>query len=126
MEFNPVDEQVLGTTIVKLTVNAVDVDVDDRHAKTPLLWMLRDVLGMRGTKFGCGAGFCAACTVLIDGRNVKSCQTATEHAVGKAVTTVEGASGPGVNAVRDAWHRRNVVQCGYCQPGQTQIGRASC
>jgi len=74
---------------------------------------------MRGTKFGCGAGFCAACTVLIDGRNVKSCQTVTERAVGKGVTTVEGASGPVVNAVRDAWHRGNVVQCGYCQPGQT-------
>ena len=81
--------------------------------------MLRDVLGLHGTKFGCGAGFCAACTVLVDGRNTKSCQTATERAVGKAVTTVEGASGPVVDAVRDAWHRRNVVQCGYCQPGQT-------
>jgi isoquinoline 1-oxidoreductase beta subunit len=104
---------------VKLTVNGVEAVVDDRHANTPLLWVLRDVLGMRGTKFGCGAGFCAACTVLIDGRNMKSCQTATARAVGKAVTTVEGASGPVVNAVRDAWHRRNVVQCGYCQPGQT-------
>jgi isoquinoline 1-oxidoreductase beta subunit len=104
---------------MKLAVNGVEVEVDDRHAKTPLLWVLRDVLGMRGTKFGCGAGFCAACTVLIDGRNMKSCQTATERAVGKAVTTVEGASGPVVDAVRDAWHRGNVVQCGYCQPGQT-------
>src|SRR5882757_1195837 len=104
---------------MKLTVNGAGVEVDDRHAKTPLLWVLRDVLGMRGTKFGCGAGFCAACTVLIDGRNQKSCQTATERAVDKAVTTVEGASGPVVDAVRDAWHQRNVVQCGYCQPGQT-------
>ena len=104
---------------MKLVVNGADVEVDDRHAKTPLLWVLRDVLGLRGTKFGCGAGFCAACTVLIDGRNTKSCQTATERAVGKAVTTVEGASGPVVDAVRDAWHRGNVVQCGYCQPGQT-------
>jgi isoquinoline 1-oxidoreductase beta subunit len=104
---------------VKLTVNDLEVDVDDRHADTPLLWVLRDVLEMRGTKFGCGAGFCAACTVLIDGRNVKSCQTATERAVGKGVTTVEGASGRVVNAVRDAWYRGNVVQCGYCQPGQT-------
>jgi isoquinoline 1-oxidoreductase subunit beta len=104
---------------MKLAVNGVDVEVDDRHAKTPLLWVLRDVLGMRGTKFGCGAGFCAACTVLIDGHNMKSCQTTTERAVGKAVITVEGASGPVVNAVRDAWHRGNVVQCGYCQPGQT-------
>ncbi len=104
---------------MKLVVNGADVEVDDRHAKTPLLWVLRDVLGMHGTKFGCGAGFCAACTVLIDGRNQKSCQTATERAVGKAVTTVEGASGPVVDAVRDAWHQRNVVQCGYCQGGQT-------
>ena len=104
---------------MNLKVNGADVEVDDRHAKTPLLWVLRDVLGMPGTKFGCGAGFCAACTVLIDGRNQKSCQTATERAVGKAITTVEGASGPVVDAVRSAWHRGNVVQCGYCQPGQT-------
>jgi isoquinoline 1-oxidoreductase beta subunit len=104
---------------MKLVVNGADVEVDDRHAKTPLLWVLRDVLGLHGTKFGCGAGFCAACTVLIDGRNMKSCQTATERALGKVVTTVEGASGSVVDAVRDAWHRGNVVQCGYCQPGQT-------
>ena len=104
---------------MKLVVNGAEVEVDDRHAKTPLLWVLRDVLGLHGTKFGCGAGFCAACTVLIDGRNTKSCQTTTERAVGKVVTTVEGASGPVVDAVRDAWHRGNVVQCGYCQPGQT-------
>ena len=104
---------------MKLVVNGADVEVDDRHAKTPLLWVLRDVLGLHGTKFGCGAGFCAACTVLLDGRNMKSCQTTTERAVGKDVVTVEGAEGPVVNAVRDAWYRSNVVQCGYCQPGQT-------
>jgi isoquinoline 1-oxidoreductase beta subunit len=104
---------------MKLVVNGADVEVDDRHAKTPLLWVLRDVIGLHGTKFGCGAGFCSACTVLIDGRNTRSCQTATERAVGKTVTTVEGVSGPAVNAIRDAWHRGNVVQCGYCQPGQT-------
>jgi aerobic-type carbon monoxide dehydrogenase small subunit (CoxS/CutS family) len=104
---------------MQLVVNGADVEVDDRHAKTPLLWVLRDVLGLRGTKFGCGAGLCAACTVLVDGRNTKACQTTTERAVGKAVTTVEGASGTVVDAVRDAWHRGNVVQCGYCQPGQT-------
>src|SRR3977135_2093755 len=108
---------------MKLVVNGADVEVDDRYAKTPLLWVLRDVIGVHGTKFGCGAGFCAACTVLIDGRNTKSCQTTVERAVGKAVTTVEGGAGPPVahvvDAVRDAWHRGNVVQCGYCQPGQT-------
>src|ERR1700749_2505622 len=104
---------------MKLVVNGAELEVDDRHAKTPLLWVLRDVLGMRGTKFGCGAGFCAACTVLIDGKNMKSCQTAAERAVGKSITTVEGASGPVVDAVRNAWCEGNVVQCGYCQPGQT-------
>src|ERR1700737_2291407 len=93
--------------LMNLTVNGVEVEVDDRHAKTPLLWVLRDVLGVHGVKFGCGAGFCAACTVLLDGRNTKSCQTETERAVGKAVVTVEGASGPVINAVRDAWHRTN-------------------
>jgi aerobic-type carbon monoxide dehydrogenase small subunit (CoxS/CutS family) len=106
-------------------VNDAAVEVDDRHVKTPLLWVLRDVLAMHGTKFGCGSGFCSACTVLIDGRNAKSCQTTTARAVGKVVTTVEGASGPVVDAVRDAWYRRNVVQCGYCQPGQTLSARCS-
>ena len=109
---------------MKLAINGAEVAVDDRHAKTPLLWVLRDVLGLRGTKFGCGAGYCAACTVLIDGRNTKSCQTATERAAGKQITTVEGASGSIVDAVRTAWHRGNVVQCGYCQPGQTLAAAA--
>jgi isoquinoline 1-oxidoreductase beta subunit len=104
---------------VKLNVNGADVEVDDRFAASPLLWVLRDVLGLHGTKYGCGIGYCAACTVLIDGRNTKSCQTPAGRATGKAVTTVEGASGPVVDAVRDAWYRGNVVQCGYCQPGQT-------
>jgi isoquinoline 1-oxidoreductase beta subunit len=109
---------------VKLNVNGADVEVDDRFAASPLLWVLRDVLGMHGTKYGCGIGYCAACTVLIDGRNTKSCQTPAGRAVGKAVTTVEGASGPVVDAVRDAWYRGNVVQCGYCQPGQTLAAAA--
>src|SRR5437899_4169681 len=104
---------------MKLSINGADVEVDDRHAKTPLLWVLRDVLGLHGTKFGCGIGYCAACTVLLNGKNTKSCQTPAERAVGKAVVTVESASGPVVDAVRDAWYRGNVVQCGYCQPGQT-------
>ena len=104
---------------MQLTVNGADVEVDDRHESTPLLWVLRDVLGLHGTKFGCGAGFCAACTVLIDGRNEKSCQTPAGRAVGRQITTVEAVAGPVVDAVREAWHRDNVVQCGYCQPGQT-------
>jgi isoquinoline 1-oxidoreductase beta subunit len=109
---------------VKLNVNDADVEVDDRFAASPLLWVLRDVLGLRGTKYGCGIGYCAACTVLIDGRNTKSCQMSAGRAVGKAVTTVEGASGPVIDAVRDAWYRGNVVQCGYCQPGQTLAAAA--
>src|SRR5437660_1848719 len=104
---------------MNLTINGSAVQVDDRHAKTPLLWVLRDVLGMHGTKFGCGVGYCAACTVLLDGTNTKSCQTAAERAVGKSIVTIEGVSGLVVDAVRDAWYRGNVVQCGYCQPGQT-------
>jgi isoquinoline 1-oxidoreductase subunit beta len=104
---------------MRLNVNGADLDVEDRHSTTPLLWVLRDVAGMHGTKFGCGAGFCAACTVLIDGTNVKSCQIPAGRAVGTFITTVEGVSGPVADAVRDAWHRGNVVQCGYCQPGQT-------
>lgn len=109
---------------MKLNVNGADVEVDDRFATSPLLWVLRDVLDMHGTKYGCGIGQCAACTVLIDGRNTKSCQTPAGRAVGTAITTVEGASGPVVDAVRDAWHRGNVVQCGYCQGGQTLAATA--
>ena len=109
---------------MKLNVNGADVEVDDRFAASPLLWVLRDVLGLHGTKYGCGIGYCAACTVLIDGRNAKSCQTPAGRAIGKAVTTVEGASGPVIDAVRDAWHQGNVVQCGYCQPGQTLAAAA--
>ena len=109
---------------MKLNVNGADVEVDDRFAASPLLWVLRDVLDLRGVKYGCGIGFCAACTVLIDGRNTKSCQTPVERAVDKVITTVEGASGPVVDAVRNAWYRGNVVQCGYCQPGQTLAATA--
>ena len=109
---------------MKLAINGSEVEVDDRHSNTPLLWVLRDVVGLRGTKFGCGAGYCAACTVLMDGRNIKSCQTATERTVGKQLTTVEGASGNVADAVRNAWHQGNVVQCGYCQPGQTLAAMA--
>jgi aerobic-type carbon monoxide dehydrogenase small subunit (CoxS/CutS family) len=88
---------------VKLNVNGADVELNDRSAKSPLLWVLRDVLGLRETKYGCGIGYCAACTVLIDGRNTKSCQTPAERAVGTAVTTVEGASattGPRLSMTR--------------------------
>ena len=103
---------------MKLIVNRADVEVDDRLAKTPLLWVLRDVLGLRARSSAAEPDSAPGCTVPVDGRNTKSCQTSTARAVGKAVATVEGASGPVVDAVRNAWHRGNVVQCGYCQPGR--------
>src|ERR1700693_1443331 len=98
----PVVRSEAQEVLMKLTVNGADVEVDDRFAALPLVWVLRDVLGLHGTKYGCGIGYCAACTVLIDGRNTKSCQTPAGTAVGKAVTTVERASGPGVDGVRGA------------------------
>ena len=103
---------------MRLAVNGVDIDVDDRHAKTPLLWVLRDVLRLHGTKFGCGAGFCAACTVLIDGKNTKSCQT-TRACGRQSHHDSRGRRRSRSRRRSDAWHRGNVVQCGYCQPGQT-------
>ena len=120
----PVARPETQEVLVKLNVNGADVEVDDRFAASPLLWVLRDVLGLHGTKYGCGIGYCAACTVLIDGRNTKSCQTPAGRAIEKAITTVEGASGPVVEAIREAWYRGNVVQCGYCQPGQTLAAAA--
>src|ERR1039457_6461783 len=123
-EVFPVARCEAQEVLVKLNVNGADVEVDDRFAASPLLWVLRDVLGLHGTKYGCGIGYCAACTVLIDGRNTKSCQTLAGRATGKAVTTVEGASGPVVEAVLEAWYRGDVVQCGYRQPVQTLAAAA--
>lgn len=92
----------------------VDVDAD-----TPLLWVVRDVLGMTGTKFGCGLGLCGACTVHVNGTAVRSCITPIESVAGQAVTTIEGIGATAVGqATRNAWLKLDVVQCGYCQPGQ--------
>lgn len=92
----------------------VDVDAD-----TPLLWVVRDVLGMTGTKFGCGMGLCGACTVHVDGQATRSCITPVESVEGKAVTTIEGIGATTTGqTVRHAWIKLDVVQCGYCQPGQ--------
>ena len=105
---------------LELTVNGQPhrVDVDP---ETPLLWVLRDHLGLMGTKFGCGVGECGACTVHLAGAAVFSCQVPVERAAGKAVTTIEGL--PEDHPVKRAWVQEQVVQCGYCQPGQ--IMRAS-
>lgn len=94
-------------------IHSVDVDAD-----TPLLWVLRDSIGLTGTKFGCGVAQCGACTVFMDGRPLRSCSLPVS-AVGSAdVTTIEGVSGREAEAVQRAWASRDVPQCGYCQSGQ--------
>lgn len=87
-------------------------------AETPLLWYLRDIAGMTGTKFGCGQALCGACTVHLDGTAVRSCQTRVGDIEGQAVTTIEGLSPDGSHPVQAAWQDLNVAQCGYCQVGQ--------
>jgi isoquinoline 1-oxidoreductase alpha subunit len=84
----------------------------------PLLWAIRDHANLTGTKFGCGAGLCGACTVHLDGEPVRACQTPVGDAAGKHITTIEGLDGRVAGAVQAAWKKLDVVQCGYCQPGQ--------
>lgn len=105
--------------MVQLTVNGksqkIDIDPD-----TPVLWAVREQLGLNGTKFGCGASLCGACTVHIDGEPVRSCVTPLSDAEGKEVTTIEGIAAPDgtLHAVQQAWIKHQVPQCGYCQSGQ--------
>jgi len=84
---------------------------------TPLLWVLRDHLGLTGTKYGCGVGVCGACTIHADGVSVKSCQTHIDEAAGKTFTTIEGLSADASHACQLAWLEEDVAQCGFCQPG---------
>jgi isoquinoline 1-oxidoreductase alpha subunit len=101
----------------KLIVNGRPATVD-APADMPLLWVLRDVLNLRGTKYGCGIGFCGACTVHIGGRAVRSCQTPVSAADNAKITTIEGLSPDGSHPVQVAWAELDVPQCGYCQAGQ--------
>ncbi|MBT8446162.1 MAG: (2Fe-2S)-binding protein [Gammaproteobacteria bacterium] len=94
---------------------ARSVEVD---GNMPLLWFLRDVLELTGTKYGCGMGLCGACTVHLDGSAIRSCQTPISAAIGKSVTTIEGLSSDGTHPLQLAWLEHNVPQCGYCQAGQ--------
>jgi aerobic-type carbon monoxide dehydrogenase small subunit (CoxS/CutS family) len=93
-------------------------------ADMPLLWVLRDELNMTGTKFGCGAGLCGSCTVLVNGEATRSCVTPVSDVVGKKVTTIEGLSDNGRHPVQEAWQTENVAQCGYCQAGQIMSAAA--
>jgi isoquinoline 1-oxidoreductase alpha subunit len=103
--------------IFQLSINghsrAVNVDAD-----IPLLWVLRDHLQLRGTKFGCGRGICGACTVLIDGTATRSCVTAASSVTRQSITTIEGLGAGGLHPVQQAWIDEDVPQCGYCQAGQ--------
>ena len=103
--------------VYELTINdklfSVDVPAD-----MPLLWIIRDEIGLTGTKYGCGVGSCGSCTVLVNGEPVFSCQYVASLATGKKITTIEGLDPEGQHPVQKAWTEVNVPQCGYCQPGQ--------
>jgi isoquinoline 1-oxidoreductase alpha subunit len=102
---------------MKLNVNGTEREVD-APADMPLLWVLRDLMSLTGTKFGCGIAQCGACTVHIDGAPLRSCITPVSAVAGKKITTIEGLSADGQHPVQQAWAELDVVQCGYCQSGQ--------
>ncbi|MBS0583364.1 MAG: (2Fe-2S)-binding protein [Proteobacteria bacterium] len=106
-----------------LDINGKVVDVE-AAPDTPLLWVLRDHLGMTGTKFGCGMALCGACTVYLDGAPARSCTTPLSALAGKKITTIEGLGGKVAGAVQAAWERIDVPQCGYCQSGQVLAATA--
>jgi len=108
---------------MRLTVNGIQHDVD-APADMPLLWVIRDILGMTGTKYGCGMALCGACTVHIDGEARRSCSIPASSAEGKSITTIEGLSDDASHPVQKAWAELDVVQCGYCQSGQIMAAAA--
>jgi isoquinoline 1-oxidoreductase subunit alpha len=105
----------MARILISVNGQSKTADVDP---KTPLLWVLRDTLGLTGTKYGCGIGQCGACTVILEGDAVRSCQTPVSRAAGKQVTTIEGLSKDRSHPVQRAWIEEQVPQCGYCQSGQ--------
>jgi len=109
------DSKGAPETTFQLNGKTVTVEVSP---DTPLLWVLRDHLGMTGTKYGCGLGLCGACTVLMDGKAARSCVTPIENVAGKEIVTIEGLSIHGDHPLQKAWRECNVPQCGYCQSGQ--------
>ncbi|HSN92313.1 MAG TPA: (2Fe-2S)-binding protein [Anaeromyxobacteraceae bacterium] len=108
---------------MKLEINGTVHEVD-APGEMPLLWVLRDLLGYTGVKFGCGMSLCGSCTVHLDGEAVRSCATPVSEAAGRKVTTIEGLSPDGSHPVQRAWAELDVVQCGYCQSGQIMAAAA--
>jgi isoquinoline 1-oxidoreductase subunit alpha len=106
-----------STLMVQLRINGTERRID-ADPNMPLLWVVRDLLGLTGTKFGCGVGACGACTVHLDGQPIRSCITALSDATDHDITTIEGLSPDGNHPIQRAWVANNVPQCGYCQPGQ--------
>ncbi len=109
--------------MVTVTVNGETHEID-ADEDMPLLWALRDSLGLTGTKYGCGIGACGACTVHMDGQPVRACLTPVSSAAGKSVTTIEGLGTDQLHVVQQAWVDENVPQCGYCQAGQIMSAAA--
>lgn len=112
--------------MVRLTINGQERNLEGVDPSTPLLWVLRDHLGLVGTKFGCGGGFCGACTVHVNGRPVRSCLTAASAVEGKSITTIENlpAADGSLHPLQQAWIEHDVPQCGYCQAGQLMSAAA--
>jgi isoquinoline 1-oxidoreductase alpha subunit len=108
---------------MRLNVNGKNREVKAPN-DMPLLWVLRDLLALTGAKYGCGMSVCGACTVHVDGKAVRSCNMPASSAVGKKITTIEGLSADGSHPVQRAWVDLDVVQCGYCQPGQIMAAAA--
>ena len=109
---------------MQLNVNGRTLDASAAAPDTPLLWVLRDTLGMTGTKFGCGMAQCGACTVHVNGTPTRSCVTPASTVVGKKITTIEGLSADGDHPLQKAWVAEGVPQCGYCQSGQIMTAAA--
>jgi isoquinoline 1-oxidoreductase subunit alpha len=111
---------------MRLNVNGEEHVVKDVDGSTPLLWVLRDSLGLVGTKYGCGVAQCGACTVHLNGAAVRSCSVPASAAVGQKITTIEGLAGPNgkLHALQSAWIEHDVPQCGYCQAGQLMSAAA--
>ncbi|MFY0653273.1 MAG: (2Fe-2S)-binding protein [Cyclobacteriaceae bacterium] len=102
----------------EITLNGKKKTIDNVEGDMPVLWVLRDVLQLTGTKFGCGKGHCGACTVHLDGNAIRSCSITIAEIQNRNITTIEGLSEDGTHAVQQAWVQENVPQCGYCQSGQ--------